>query len=480
MDAKDVVFVLGPWAHARGPLYQRLARAVRDAIRRGDIGAPARLPSERDLARALGVSRTTVVSAYRVLRDEGLVESARGSGTRVSPSKVAGASMPPVVTPTLRLLGDPTDGVVDCSSAAVASVEGLRDDLLRVESPDVRRLAEGSPYEPLGLPGLRTAIAARYSALGLPTGPDEILVTTGAQQAVELLFTFFGRDRGAIVVENPTYAGALDAARAAGARVIGVDTGDAGVRLAELRDKLERFPVRLVYLMTRCHNPTGGVMDDAGRRAVARLAARAGAPVVDDMTMSDLVFDARPRSLLASSGGDNVVTVGSFSKLFWPGLRVGWVRASRPLIGRLARMKVVADLGSSQLSQLVAERLVGETDSFAAVRRSQLLQRLELVAALLRRELPEWSFVPPRGGPFLWARLPHGDADAFAAVALSHGVRVLSGRRMSPDDSTAGHVRISFVAEPDALRVAVARLRAAWDAFDGSGAAERVPVQVVV
>lgn len=478
MDINEVIEALGTeWRLPDGPLYRKLAAAFKEAIGRGDLGPPARIPSERDLARRLRVSRTTVASAYALLRDEGLVESSQGSGTRVAAR--GGAFVPGVITPSLRFVRDAGGEVIDCAAASVAEVNHVPNDRLVVSADEVRTLVARYVYEPSGIQELRQAIADRYTLHGLPTSADDVLVTTGAQQAVALLFSLFGRDQGTVLVENPTYVGALDAARSVATSVVGVSSNAGVMDLEDLRDKLRRFPARAIYVMTTCQNPTGGIMSETRRAELMELAAETETPIIDDMTLSDLVFDGKDRSFLASMGRATVVTIGSLSKLYWPGLRIGWIRAPAPLLARVARLKVVGDLGSSHFSQILAARLVAAADSFATIRRAQLKERFELFADLLKRDLPDWRFTPPGGGPFLWVLLPHGQADAFASLALRHGVQVLSGAKMSPDDSKNDCLRVSYVSRPDDLRTAVDRLRRTWDAFE-RGVEDSLSLDVVV
>lgn len=444
-----------------GPLYRRLAGRIRDAARQGEVGTGSRLPSERVLARELGLSRTTVIAAYRLLRDEGLLESVHGSGTRVIGS--VGPAVPVSDMSPSKLPPQWADGVIDCAGSAIpGGLAGVPDDALNVTAGDLRALAESVDYAPLGLPSLRAAIAARYTALGRGTSADEILVTSGAQQAIDLVFTLFGRDGGTIITENPTYAGALDSARAAGANVIGLPVDAEGLKIRALREALGRPRVRLIYLMTTCHNPTGTIMSATRRYDIARLAETAGTAIADDTTLADLAFDARPAT-------NATVTIGSLSKLFWEGLRVGWIRAPGHLISRLARLKTVADLGTSHLPQLLATRLLPVVDEARTDRRRDLTERLDLLSGLLRVHLPTWSWTRPHGGPFLWIRLPHGDAEVFARLALENGVRVLPGAGTSPDGAFSDHLRVSYTADPSDLRRAAERLRRAWTAFSRGG-----------
>jgi DNA-binding transcriptional MocR family regulator len=479
----DVSEAISGWSIGRGPLYARLAEALRDTIRRGDVRQGVRLPSERDLARSLAISRTTVAAAYGLLRDEGVLLSRRGSGTRVAGFPSSGPLWSAVTSaerPSFELpMGAPGE-IIDSSSAVIRGLDDLPAGVLQLMGDEVRQLAEGFGYEPLGLPGLRVAIAERYGRLGLATTPDEVLVTTGAQQAIDLLFALFGRDHGTIVTENPTYYGALDVARTRGVTLIGVPIDEDGIQADLLREVVARSPVRLAYLMPSCHNPTGAVMGSERRREIARLADETAIPVVDDATLTDLSLDTdQPPPLAAFAKTGTIITIGSLSKLFWVGLRIGWIRAPAPLIGRLARLKIVTDLGSPHISQLLAARLVGLSDAMRATRRRQLLGRLDLLEAQLQERLPAWSWSRPQGGPFLWVRLPQADAGAFAQRCLRHGVRVVPGRKMSTDESFGDHLRLSFVAEPEEIRAAVDRLAGAWHAFASMGAG-RTAVEVIV
>ncbi|TCO54356.1 PLP-dependent aminotransferase family protein [Actinocrispum wychmicini] len=461
-----------------GPLYVRVADGLREAIRQGEFGAGERLPSDRDLARDLDVSRTTTIAAYRLLRAEGLLESTRGSGTRVATSgRLVGPAVQ--VGPTAKLPEAMPPDTVDLAGSLLPGLDVLPDNALHLGADEMRRLAVDFEYEPLGLPALREAIAARYTRAGLPTTTAEVLVTTGAQQAIQLLFALFGQGRGVIATENPTYAGALDAARTAGATLLGLPCDAEGIRVRALREALDS--VRLVYLMSTCQNPTGTTMSAARRREITRLAASTGTPVVDDTTLAELTFDERPYAPLGAPDDATIITVGSLSKLFWAGLRVGWIRAPEQLLNRLARLKATADLGSSHVSQLLALRLLPTVPQVAATQRARLVERLDLTADLLRAQLPSWSWTRPAGGPFLWVRLPHGtDAARFARVALRCGVRVLPGARTSPDSSFADHLRMSYVDSPDRIREAVDRLARAWANHSSASGLDRPALDVVV
>lgn len=480
MKGSNVPALIEGWGTGRGPLYRQLADSLARAIQRGHLPKGARLPSERQLARGLAVSRTTVVTAYQVLRDTGLLESRRGSGTRVAVSMSVGPPIPVTGTGSALLDGS-SSAVIDCSYSVMRSLAGFPEEVLAITGDDMRQLAREFSYEPLGLPALRAAIAERYTRSGLQTAPGEVIVTTGAQQAIALVFSLFSRDGGTIVLEDPTYVGALDAARVAGAVVVGVPISKEGLDPRALRTVLDRSAARLTYLMPSCHNPTGAVIDRWRREEIANLAEGGRTVIVDDMALADLAFEGEPPSPLATFAKDGViVTIGSLSKVFWSGLRVGWIRSPTALVDRLARLKLVSDLGSSHLSQLVAARLLPSIDELASLRRQQLREHLDVLDALLRAEIPSWTWSRPAGGPSLWVRLPFGDAEAFSQVAYRHGVRILAGTRMSTSETVSSHIRISFIPEPGELAEAVNRLKKAWFAFEASADDERAPLEVTV
>ena len=270
-----------------------------------------------------------------------------------------------------------------------------------------------SGYFPLGLPALRAAIARHLTErLGLPADPAEVIVTTGGQQAMDLLIRCEVLPGQPVVVEDPTFPGALDALYRAGARVIGIPAGT-GLDPDRLEHVVRTHRPAMVYLIPTHHNPTGLVMPAGHRRRVARLAAaHPDTLFVDDMTMAELPLgDNPPPPPLAALAPrqPNLVSVGSLSKLYWGGLRTGWVRASAGLIARVAAAKAAADLGSAAFPQaIVAALLDDEHDDIVKWRREWLRARHDALSGALRTHLPEWTWPEPDGGLTLWVRLPAG------------------------------------------------------------------------
>ncbi len=473
MELNDFVKVIGVWSNGNGPLYRRLAQAFSKAIVQGDIAAHTQLPAERPLATALAISRTTVVAAYDLLQQEEWVESRQGSKTRVRPQPAHKLirlhndfNTPLARSPFFNSLFDETAPTIDFSSGTLENLPELPASAFALSQAELTDLLKERGYTALGLPALRRAIANYHSESGLPTTENQILVTTGAQQAISLVAACYLQRGDNVIMENPTYFGAIDALRAAGARLLGLRVGQHGIRPELLRAQMETALPRLIYLQPTFQNPTGTVLPTFQRREIVRLAAEFNVPLVEDNTLADLCLTQdTPPPLASYVQAATIITIGSMSKLFWAGLRVGWIRAPQSLISRLGRVKVVNDLGSSVLNQAIAAHLLPETNRIKTLRREELGAKLELLENLLASCLPDWKWVRPPGGIFLWVKLPTGEASAFAQVALRYGVVVVPGTTMSLDDSHSDYLRLPFSLDAVTLTEGIRRLATAWEAY---------------
>lgn len=456
---------LGRWRDRKGSLTVRLIDALRDAITDGSMPPGRKLPSERSLSGTLRVSRGTIVGAYDQLRSEGWLESRQGSGTFVS--TVAAAAHGEVFRANAifaRMIA--TSGpLIDLSLASPAADPAVLE-AARAAARELEPFTTSPGYFPAGLPALRQEIARYLEGWGLPAAADEILVTTGGQQALALVAAEFMRPGEPALVESPTFPGALDALRAAGARLVSVPVGDDGVAPSAVRQLLARTQARLVYLTPTFNNPTGAVVPAEQRLRLARLSGEFQVPLIEDHALADLSYgDQPPPPLGAYPVGGTIVTVGSLSKLFWGGLRVGWVRAPRHVITRLAQRKVVADIASPVLDQLAALRLLPRVEEVRARRRAELRARRDLLAEVLTELLPDWSWRLPDGGVCLWAKLPGGDSRDFARVALSHGVALVTGPQFAPGEAWVDYVRLPFTTATDHLQEGLRRMAGAWAEF---------------
>ena len=474
---RELVEELGDWSASPPstgpvPLFRLLARALAGSIERGSLATGARLPAERVLAAAVGVGRGTAVAAYDLLVADGLVERRRGSGTFVVGAGdlallPAGREGSALVARLVDRSSDAGAAVVDLSISVVGD-PGALPARLAVTAADLAAVVPDTGYSPWGLPGLRAALADHVRGWGLPAGPDELVVTTGAQQGISAAAACWVRPGDTVVVDDPTYPGAVAAFTAAGARLVGVPVDGGGVRVAELARVVAAERPALVYLQSTLHSPTGAVLARNRRAAVAELVVAHRVPLVEDVALADLAWaspatDAPlPPPIAALAPQAPIAVVGSLSKTFWGGLRVGWVRAPAPVALRFARVKATQDLGSSAVSQVLAEKLLRAGP--AVDRRAAHRARYEVLAAALVRELPAWRWAEPEGGLSIWVRLPGGrDAAAFAQVALRAGVAVATAEALSPHpERHRDRLRLSFSSPAEVLEEGVRRLAAAW------------------
>jgi DNA-binding transcriptional MocR family regulator len=459
MEPIDLTERLGRWSAGHGPLYVLLAARLRRLIDDGDLPPGTRLPPERALASALAVGRGTVVAAYDLLRDEGRIVRRQGSGTRVAGSGPDAAATITGAPVFLHLL-EPRDGVILLACAAPDSPPPELAEAFRRIVPALAAITGDIGYHPSGHAALRRAVAERYTRRGAPTRPDQVLITNGGQQALSLLARAFVRPGDPMVLEAPTYPGALEAFRDAAAvpRVLppGLDGFEAAVR--------EHRPA-LAYVIPTFQNPTGSVLDPLRRRRLTETAAAAGVPLVDDEVLADLGFPDEETPPPLAAYADTVISIGSLSKSVWGGLRIGWVRASAPVIARLARLRAVSDLGGDVPAQLAAAELLPHLDALCRRQAAERRARHDHLRAELARRLPGWDAPPVRGGQTLWVRLPYGDGTSFAQTAMRHGVAVLPGGGLDPSGGSDDHVRVHFVASVDTLTEAVRRLADAWRGY---------------
>lgn len=480
MIVRTLVDELGDWSGGSGAVYRQLARAIAHTIDRGALVPGARLPSERELAVAVAVSRGTAVAAYDLLVADDRIERVRGSGTFVVGEltalpegregsalvhRLVDASAPGAATTVERA------DIIDLSLSVLPDSSALG--AFSIGAADIERLDPPSGYSPWGLPGLRRAIAEHVTRWGLTTTPDQIVVTTGAQQAISVAATCWVRPGDTVVVDEPTYPGAIAAFQQAGARLVGVPLDGDGPDPGALEAAVAQRPA-LVYLQPVVQSPTGITASGTCRRELAAILAAARVPVVEDRALADLAWGTPPSPLAGELADIPTILVGSLGKRFWGGLRLGFLRASAPLALRCARIKATHDLGSSAVSQVIGERLLQtatEADRRELVER--LRSRYDALAAALRAAVPAWSWPEPSGGLSIWVDLAGVDGEAFARSALAAGVAVAPPRPLLATATSAGQVRLSFTGPHPLLERGAARLASIADAQWGSAFLER-------
>lgn len=455
--------LLGHWqglpGRRRRPDYLALADAIRGVLADGRLPLGVRLPAERELAEVLKISRTTVSAAYRDLRESGHLTSRRGAGSW--------ATVPRghrVDTSGLWAPAEDRD-VIDLGNAVLAAPPQLVD-AVRAATEDLHRYLDSAGYYPAGIPELREAVADTYARRGLPTSPEQILVTNGVQHALDLVLRLLVSPGQTVLVESPTYPNALAGLSARRARIVTyglVETGwDEELLLATLRAARPR----VAYLVPEFQNPTGHLMPAPLRAALTAAAHSTGTDLVVDESFVDLPLEAEvaaamPPPVAAFDRHARVLSIGGMSKPYWGGLRIGWVRAPAPVVQRLAAIRVGVDMASPVLEQLVAVALLRRADEIVPARRAELAARRDVLAAALRAELPQWRFVLPSGGASLWAELDGPVSSALARAVADWGVRLAPGPRFGVDGTLERFLRLPFTLPAADLVEAVRRIAAA-------------------
>jgi DNA-binding transcriptional MocR family regulator len=436
------------------PIYRQLGHYVQRLIGNGELRAGDRLPPTRELAGQLGLNRTTVSAAYEWLETEGLIEGAVGRG-----SFVRGSSMPKseavewnrVLTPSaFPSTGSPASNAIDFSSSRpsedlfpVDEFRACADEVL--SDPHLQSLLQlGSP---LGYEPLRSWLLERARAEGIAGPDDDILITNGCQQAVDILRRALTRPGTKVAVEDPVYPGLRNLFFEAGADLTGIPVTSDGMDLASLRRALDAG-VRIVVVTPSFQNPTGATIPAAERSAFIAMTRAAGAVVIENDIYSDLIYrqeGERPPRLKALDS--NVILLGSFSKIAFPGVRVGWVIAPKPVIARAAELKQLTDLHTDQLSQAFLLRFAesGRLAKHEAAAIAAGRENLRAVEQACQKHLAECRWTLPGGGMNMWIDLPAGlDAGALRGLARQAGVDYLPGRYFSVSRALDRGLRLSF------------------------------------
>jgi 2-aminoadipate transaminase len=459
-------------ANSGEPLYRQLGLWLRDEIAAGRLRVGDRLPATREFAERLGVNRQTVGSAYGLLENEGLVTGHVGKGSFVAaaPETPATGWVSLGVEPRPRFEPGEIHYHFDSSrpSEELFPVDEFRDAATQVlDSEDLTQILQlGSPH---GLAPLRQYILESARREGAAGPDDDVLITSGCQQAMDLvqrLVTAEGDVR--IAIEDPVYPGVKNVFGQGRAKLVAMPVGQNGVEMRGLKTLLERERPRLLVVTPSFQNPTGGTMPLEAREKLVAMAQDIGALVVENGIYANLRYDGAELPPVKALGGDRVLLLGSFSKLAFPGLRVGWVIGPRGVIARLAQIRHWCDLHSDQLSQAILLQFAASWR--LAAHREEVLRhgRARLLAVLqaCRKSLPPGTkFTHPEGGMNLWVEFQAGFDTAVALeLAQRRGVTYLPGRVFAVERPADHCLRLSFAGmEPERIRMGVAALaEAIW------------------
>ncbi|MGS1077701.1 MocR-like transcription factor YczR [Pseudoxanthomonas beigongshangi] len=446
----------------RSPAYRGLRQALQELIGDGRIPLGTRLPSERAVTLALGVSRNTVTRAYADLIGAGFATARQGSGTYAAvPVERRRAH-----DHALHSLGSGAtqEGALDLNCAAGAATPGVAAAYERALAALPAYLGSDG-YLPSGLPHLQAMIATAYVRRGLPTAPEQIIVTSGALSALAIAARALSRPGDRVMLESPVYSNAIEALRLGGGKLISSPLadplGDEGWDLDSIEATLRQTSPHLAYLIPDFQNPTGFLMRDAQRARYAAALRETRTTAIVDETLQPTALSDAPMPAPFAMHAPDAITLGSASKMFWGGLRVGWIRAPRDLVNRLITARVQFDLGSSLFDQLVVAELLAQPDILAS-RREQLRQRRDTLVAALREHLPDWRFRVPAGGLTLWVQLPRGSATRLCADMERVGVHLAPGPVFSVEGGADGWLRIPYAKPEEDLMRAVKEVAKAW------------------
>lgn len=454
LSARALEHLLDGWrTTTNGPAYAALADRIRLLVLDGRVSLGTRLPAERELAEALGVSRTTVTTAYAELRESGYITSTRGSG---SVARLPGRA--PVTIESTQT------GYLDFSKATMPAIPQVADAAIAAAHALPAYLGD-SGFDPIGIPVLRQALADRYTRQGLPTEPDQIMVTIGAQHAIALLArTLMSRGDRALV-EAPSYPHAFEALRSAGGRLVPVNvTNDDGWDELALEQAIQRTSPSVGYLMPDFHNPTGRSMSAELRERALSLAAKHGTVLIADETMADMNIDRSERYLpfAAYDSARQAILIGSVGKSVWGGVRIGWIRAERNVIQKLVRARSAGDLGTPALEQLVVTHLLEDYDAILAQRTALLKTGRDYLEAALKAAFPQWEVPHVEGGLTAWVGLGSPLSSQLTIAARASGLLLAAGPRFGIDGEFERFLRIPFSYSQADTDRGIAALQEAW------------------
>lgn len=447
----------------RSPAYRGLAEAFRRLIADGRVPVGTRLPSERDLSGVLGVSRTTVTRAYALLAEWSYAAARQGSGTVAALPAARGHRGDHLLAP----FDGPTDAI-DLTCGASLPPSGVQQ-AYEAAVAELPAYLPGTGYYPTGLPALREALAARFTARGLPTRPEQVLVTSGALAGVAVAARAVVSTGDRVLVDSPTYPNAIATLQRAGGRLAGVDLDARGWDVESVAAAVRQVGPRAAYLIPDFHNPTGALMTEQDRAAVAGALRAGRVTAIVDESLVDLALDGQQVPVPFAALAPDTLTVGSASKGFWGGLRVGWVRVPEPRQAAVVASRLSLDLGAPVLEQLVLLQLLAREQEVLTERRDGLRLSRNALADALARELPQWRVAVPGGGLSLWVELPEPLSSTLTAVAERHDVLLASGPSFAPEGGLERFLRLPFTLPGDRLLPAVPRLRAAWDEARSTG-----------
>jgi DNA-binding transcriptional MocR family regulator len=453
--ADQLTDILDHWQSGTGPLYQQLCDAIVSLAESGSLEHGAVLPSERALSQKMHLSRNTVSAAYQQLRDQGWLEVRPGAAPRLG-CVSRGANAMSAQDRFSRILPGQGLPIVALNSACPAAAPAVAE-VMADPSNYFDGASAGTGYAALGDPDLVVAVVEHLRRQGIPAQPDEIVITSGGQQAVWLAITALADASCPVAMEAITYPGVFDAVAAAGSRPLALPMTPAGLDVKQSARLLKAARSDAAYL-TAFNNPTGTALTDEGAEHIIAAAKAAGTVLIDDRVLAELTLgDVAPKPFASFPDAGPVITLGGLSKVFWGGLRLGWLHTNATLAEQLRHRRAAMDLGGPAIMQRLGTRFLNDHyDTTLAWRLGQLRESLAAARTAIADADVDWEFDEPSGGPCLWVRVPGGNGDRFAERAAAAGVPVAPGSAFEVMPGLASdRFRLPFYVGAEDMRLGV-------------------------
>jgi GntR family transcriptional regulator, regulator for abcA and norABC len=452
------------------PLYLQIKQFIKHKIETGEWPVGSKLPAQRSLAKLWSVNRSTIVTAVEELIAEGLLEGKSGSGTRIVNNtwSLITSTPPPdwnsyvqtgIHQPNLPTIQEINKSefyphIIRLGTGEPAPELLPNESMKQVFQKLPERIASLGYEEPLGLRSLRELLSIHLRSIGIQTSPSSILIVSGALQALQLISIGLLQRGSTIFLEKPSYLYSLNVFQSAGMRLFGLPLDENGVQIKTIMEQRKRQNASLLYTIPTFHNPTGVLMSEERRNELMHVCEQERIPIIEDDVYRDLWLDSPPpQPLKAIDKNGLVLYIGSMSKTLSPGLRIGWVVGPKPVIERLADIKMQTDYGSSSLSQwTVAEWLSsGLYDQHIENVRTELKIRREVTIDALQTyfsDIATWTV--PKGGFYIWLRLlPTLSIRELFETARKNGILLNPGNVYDPHATQYLRISYAYASLPD-------------------------------
>lgn len=445
------------------PLHQQITDYMKKKIMNGEWTIGTKIPPQRNLAKLFEVNRSTIVTALEDLAADGLIESKVGSGTKVinnTWSLLASTPPPDWISYVKSGIHKPNMSIIQEINKAEANPNFIRlgtgelspgllpnkkmQEILQIDNEQSLSLGY---LEPKGSLSLRKTVSKHLQSKGIDASPESILIVSGGLQALQLISIGLLKRGSTILHETPSYLQSVHVFQSAGMNLFGIPLDEEGIKHDSIGRIKRQHNASLLYTIPNFHNPSGTLMSERRRMELLKVCQKESIPIIEDDVYGDLWFEGPPpQPLKCNDTQGNVMYIGSMSKTLSPGLRIGWVVGSEPVIERLADIKMQTDYGSSSLSQYAVDKWIssGLYEDFLKEIKAELRVRRDFTIQILEKyfsEIATWNV--PKGGFYIWLKLQSGTSTRkLFDLALREGILLNPGSVYDKNDDQ--HLRLSY------------------------------------